>query len=971
MNLLLDQPIWMLAATLGLIAAIFGWKVLSSIPGSRRSILLSARFLCILCLSLALAGLIRVQDTDRVSVVTLIDTSGSIQGYANFGEDDLGFPIDVRAASLGFVSRSIGERLEDDRLGVIAFDRGASVVLPPRTLTDLQDLDFELQTNQGTDIPNAIQRAISLVSGDSMGRIVLISDGVTTAGDLAGLNSDIPIDVVPIEYIVENEVRIESVEIPTRVRSGSTIPVRVTFQSTAPAQGQLKIIIDGQTVNLTPETDGGGLPLTLKGGQETLTINAPIGSGRVHRVRAIWEPLLDESNQSIGDTSPLNNESTALGLSSENGRALVVSSNPQIETTGLVRVLESTGWTIDPLRPEEVPVDLLGLEPYDLVLMVNTPRDAFMPGIEASLDAYVRTLGGGVVFVGGYEALGAGGWNAPAEQDQELIASLMPLNLDVPDDVVSAHAAVVLVLDSSGSMKRPVMGSSRSQQAVANNSAAGAIEVLDPTDLIGVVSFSSSPKLVVPITKNDDPERIQSGIQSIASGGGTNLAPALRMALEQLETVDASSKHIVVLSDGESENAQRLPALAQEIGATGIKVSTITIGDDADEQSMRQIATSSGGVYYRVVNPAVLPRIFLKAIRVLRKPMIREGRVDPVVLEPSSPMIVDGGITSLPLMTGLVLTDFKADDSRVMVPIVSASGEPILAGHQIELGRVAVFTSDASDWAGGWVDSDSFTRFWTQVSQWAARAEDTGIGELSIDQSGSGLVMGYSAVDDSGVPIDGLSVKTKVYLQDATAQEIQMTQTGPGQYAASVPETQAGDYVLVTTATLNGEPLPPTIGAVHVDDHTEFDAFASDRAALEALASRTGGRVLSFNESADLFSRDGLVEVSSYESLWRTLLVMGFVLFFVDLAGRRIAWDRWVAQARAETIAVSRAVRADQLDALTGRAKTAPERATIDLEPVRRQRPKPKIQQTDDQEVEELGSLMAAKKRARERMDES
>jgi len=95
-------------------------------------------------------------------------------------------------------------------------------------------------------------------------------------------------------------------------------------------------------------------------------------------------------------------------------------------------------------------------------------------------------------------------------------------------------------------------------------------------------------------------------------------------------------------------------------------------------------------------------------------------------------------------------------------------------------------------------------------------------------------------------------------------------------------------------------------------------------------------------------------------------------LFLIDLGARRVAWDRWIAQARAETIAVSRAIAADQIAAISQRTKQTEPEIHIDLEPVRRQWPQPtKERMEDDAEVEELSSLMAAKKRARERMDES
>ncbi len=985
MSVILDQPIWMLLSLVGLIVAAIGWGVLRGLPTNRRVMIVAARFAAFICIAMALAGLQRVTHSDRMTVIALVDVSGSVEGYADLGVDDDGFPISVQSAALGFLSKGAAEHLDDDQLGILAFNGAPSMVASPRAIGLLGDVSFEIPHTDGTDIASAIRRAQSLIPADSKGRLVLISDGVSTNAGLDQLALHVPIDVVPIEYRVENEVVVESVEVPARVKPESLMPVRVTLRSTGPSNGTLRIIVDGATVNLDPSTPSGGLPLALKGGTEPIALSVPVGSGRVHRVRAVWEPERDGSGGAIADRNLLNNESTALTLTSEHGRALVVSSNIDGEARSLIQTLEAARWSIEPMSPAEVPTDLLGLEPFDLVVLVNTPRDALGQGIESTLDDYVRTLGGGLVFIGGYEALGAGGWNAGIDDisgfgntsgsSDTLIADLLPLDLEIPDDVVTTHAAVELVLDSSGSMKRPVLGSSRSQQSVANSSAASAIEVLDPTDMIGVIAFSGSPRLVVPITKNDDPKASQDKINSISSGGGTNLAPALRMAREQLLSVESKTKHVVVLSDGESQDSEQLPLIANELRVDGIKVSTITIGDEADEETMRLIATDSGGVYYRVVNPAVLPRIFLKAVRVLRRPMIREGVVTPAIVERTSPMLIDSGSSAIPQLSGLVLTEFKSDDPRVMVPIVSQQGEPILAGHQVELGRVAVFTSNVSDWAQEWAGTDSFDRFWRHLATWTARAADPGVGELSIDQSGSGLAIGYTAIDDNGVPIDGLNIQAKVFAEGSSAQTIDMIQVGPGRYESLLDSVPSGDHVIVATPTREGKPIRPTIGAVHIDDQREFDALRSDRAALESIAQRSGGRVLAIDRASDLYSREGIAEVSSYESMWWGMLVAGFVLFLLDLGARRVAWDRWVAQAREETIAATRAVRADQLEGLSKRTKRTEPSVQIDLEPVRRRYPapsaKPTIVQEDKEDLEELSSLMAAKKRARERMDES
>lgn len=145
---------------------------------------------------------------------------------------------------------------------------------------------------------------------------------------------------------------------------------------------------------------------------------------------------------------------------------------------------------------------------------------------------------------------------------------ILPVRLDLPEQLVVPEAAIVFVLDNSGSMAGSVLGSARSQQQIANQAAALAIRSLDERDLIGVISFNSNARLVLPLAKNERPEHAASAVESISSGG-TNLEPALQLAFEQLKDVEAKLRHVIVLSDGRSRNEELLPDLAGEMFEEG------------------------------------------------------------------------------------------------------------------------------------------------------------------------------------------------------------------------------------------------------------------------------------------------------------------------------------------------------------------------------------------------------------------
>ena len=970
MNVAIDQPWWLVLSLVGVISGVLGWRWMRGIPRFRRAIAVMTRVVLFVILGIAMSGVYRVETANDLAVIAVVDTSMSVQSFASFGNDELGLPITIDRATRGFLAGASTNRLSDDRLGIVAFDGRAQTIALP-TKAKVLDRALEINSIEGSDLVGAIQSARMQLPPDANARIVVFSDGRTTTAGLDQIPSDIPIDVVPIRYAVREEVIVESVELPARSLPESIVDVRVVLRSLGDSGGELLLTYNAEPVDINGDLPGLLRPVQLESGQTVFVLPVQLGAGRVHRFEARYIPTSIGETQYSGDTSLGNNQAGGVTMTSGKGRVLVVAQQDDAgvsQALHLVNTLQRAKWKIDAVLPSQFPNDLLELEAYDLVVMVNTPRDAIELEADALVNAYVQDLGGGVLFVGGRETLGAGGWQGSAIED------ILPVKLDVADDLIVPAVAVVLVLDSSGSMRNKVMGSSRSQQAVANDATAGAIDILDENDLIGVVSFSNTARRVVQIGPNNQPETTRSQIASISSSGGTNMGPAMQMAGDMLRSVDAGTKHIVLLSDGESQHPEALPTIATELGKLGIKVSTIAVGDGADEKTMRDIARLSGGVYYRVRNPSVLPRVFLKAIRVVRTPMIREGVVSPIVIENDTP--ATGFLGQLPELTGLVITEEITDDPRVSTPIVSSQGEPIFAFHQVELGCVAVFTSDVSRWSRQWIESDVFASFWTNAASWTMRSDQDEPGELSLIVRNNQAEIEYNAIDPDGAPIDGLDVSVQVFDASGQARSVSLVQVGSGRYTGDIEQLGAGVHVVIASPHQAGQPLQPTIAGLQVTGVDEFKHLSADPQALIALANRTGGRVFDLGDpaSANLFDRTGLIERQSLQPIWTLLLVVAFALFILDLGARRVAFDRWIAQARDETIAVSRTVRAEQIEQLKASKAENQERKPIardiDRSPMRSTKQGAAEKHANTEPPEESNPLLAAKRRARERMDE-
>jgi Ca-activated chloride channel family protein len=189
---------------------------------------------------------------------------------------------------------------------------------------------------------------------------------------------------------------------------------------------------------------------------------------------------------------------------------------------------------------------------------------------------------------------------------------------------------IVLCIDVSGSMNAEDLQPNRMEAAkqVAANFVDGR-----PTDRIGLVVFSGESFTQCPITA--DHAVVKAQILNIKSGflqDGTAIGTGLATSVERLKSSKAKSKVVILLTDGENNGGLIDPQTAKEIAKSlRIKVYTIGVGTDGyapipqptplgmtrvnekvniDEKLLTQIATETGGRYFRAKDNEGLTNIY-------------------------------------------------------------------------------------------------------------------------------------------------------------------------------------------------------------------------------------------------------------------------------------------------------------------------------------------------------------------------
>lgn len=187
---------------------------------------------------------------------------------------------------------------------------------------------------------------------------------------------------------------------------------------------------------------------------------------------------------------------------------------------------------------------------------------------------------------------------------------------------------IVLAIDISESMNTPDIKPTRFEAAKKT-----AKEFISQRtdDNIGLVVFGGEALSIMPLT--NDALALQGAVSNIRMGtlaNGTAIGDGLVSAINRVLNGQATSKSIILLTDGTNNAGDVAPTTAADIAAQkGIKVYTIGVGTDRteyitdpygisttamktyiDEDVLKEIANKTGGKYFRAKNANTLSEVF-------------------------------------------------------------------------------------------------------------------------------------------------------------------------------------------------------------------------------------------------------------------------------------------------------------------------------------------------------------------------
>jgi Ca-activated chloride channel family protein len=819
---------------------------------------------------LALGGMQVLDRAAPVHVVFALDRSASVG------------PEQMQAAER-FLREALRYRRPHDRVGLVSFGGHAVPEVAPAAVAELAPT--QRPSPHHTDLGEAIRVSASLLPPSGLRRVVVLSDGQDHAGTAVeaarvARAAGVQVDTVLLLRPPSPEASVEAVDAPASVPAGERVLVRVQVASTTPQELVVDLSVDGLPVDERR--------LFVAGGRAVVRF-------AWRAARPGWAEV-QARVQAARDGVVANNVGAAV---------VRVEGPPAVLYAGsgrLPQILRAQGVRVDHVQPHGLPTSAARLSPYHAVVLEDLPALALSRLQMEALRDYVRDLGGGLVVVGGPQAFGVGGYARTALEEA------LPVFMEVRHRVALPSMALVLVLDTSGSMGGA--GTETAKVELAKEVARSVVELLGDHDRIGVIQFDQDYRWLVPLVPARERDRIVAQVGRLRAGGGTDMLPALRASYEALRTAQARVKHVIVLSDGQTDPGE-FERWVRRMRAERITLTAVSVGKDADVPFMRSLARWGGGRHYLARDPSALPQILVTEAFVSSRSYLVEGRFTPR----RSPGELLRGIPSVPALLGYVATSPKPG---AVVELSSGQRDPILAAWRYGLGRAVAFTSDAVPrWAVEWQSWPSFARFWSQVVRWAMRGDAGGL-DLHAEVAGSRLRVAADARSPAGEELDGLDVRARV-VGFGRAQEVQLRQTAPGWYEGDVLLGESGTYTVAVTALDGGRTVGQAVRPVVVPYPPELRDLEPDPALLARVAEAGGGRVLRSPHEALSPPEGGW----DYRDAWPLATAGALALLLLELVARRVplvaAWvRRWSASSGQPSEADRWYHEADRWKALVG-----------------------------------------------------
>lgn len=205
-----------------------------------------------------------------------------------------------------------------------------------------------------------------------------------------------------------------------------------------------------------------------------------------------------------------------------------------------------------------------------------------------------------------------------------VLACVRPQWLGDPVSIPATGRRLLLAVDVSGSMAAQDMAGNQTRLQVVQQVAGDFIRRRQG-DQVGLILFGTRPYLQAPLTTDlhTVDQFLDEAMIGIA-GTQTAIGDAIGLAIKRLRE-DKSGKQgdtvLILLTDGSNDAGVMPPGQAARMAAArGLRIYTIGVGgqseffgnNDLDEDTLKQIAQTTGGEYFRATDAENLQKVYAR-----------------------------------------------------------------------------------------------------------------------------------------------------------------------------------------------------------------------------------------------------------------------------------------------------------------------------------------------------------------------
>ena len=814
----------------------------------QRFIQAGVRSLLLAALAIAMARPVLSSGSTRLSVVYLVDVSHSVASKAI---TDAATRIDA-----------LNAEIKPDHSRIMAF--GANVAVLDRTalLREIANKNPADTTGpvqrEGSDLDQALRQARAELLPGHVSRIVLLTDGRETSGDVTHAIAQLAaagvrVFVEPMTVRDLGDTWVDAIVLPDRLSVGGlvTATVNVGSQRAGPAIVELKSatrVVATKTVSI--QVGVTRVPLDV-------TFTDP-GAQRL-------EATVTMAEDPLGSNNRLSREAFV----ADRPRVLYIEGAPQ-SARYLQSALTQSGFDVTVRPASGVPQQPGDLDAVDALILSDIARTSMSDASMKVMSQWVERDGGGLLIAGGEAVFGEGPDGGPGGYRKTELERIAPTTFERKDE---PEVALIIVLDKSWSMAGAVM-------ELCKAAAQAAIDVLADTHSVGVVTFNDGLNWDVTLRnvgKNRD--AIRKTVAAIEPSGHTLIFPAVEQAYLALKDARARAKHVVLLSDGRSY-PDDYEGLVKKMVEAKMTVSSISVGPAADVELLTNIAKWGKGRSYVVEDAKEVPQIFVKEAKNAINPSFDEKQLKPVVKFRGFLEGID--LSRAPALRGRTATVTK--DAAIEL-LTTEDGDPLLSFWPMGLGRTAVFASDVKDrWAADWLKWKGYGPFFTSIVRAIARPRPAAAGvDVVAGTANAGtrsVAVSIEMRDAHGTYVDRVKPTVTVRADNGKAVTRTAQQVLPGRYETTV----VADATQALTVTVDAPSGARVTRLVLPDPAAEYRFRPADPEALASLAAATGGEL---GVSAASIRRSQESHAAR-RALWPMLVFAALVLWLGDILIRRV-----------------------------------------------------------------------------------